>query len=162
MTTAVDYLNRRFDVLALQGAQPRGEVLLNQSIFSTGNSGQICTGVQKLAQRWALEFLTIRGSMPFHMSERGSDFMTWLRHGRIRTEFDVTSYFNFAAQQVKTNLLNEETEDMNPEDRFLQASLLQIGLGNNTLQLYVNVVSLAEDTRQIILPIGITPANLVV
>lgn len=162
MTTAVDYLNRRFDVLALQGAQSRGEVLLNQSIFSTGNSGQICTGVQKLAQRWALEFLTIRGSMPFHMSERGSDFMTWLRHGRIRTEFDVTSYFNFAAQQVKTNLLNEETEDMNPEDRFLQASLLQIGLGNNTLQLYVNVVSLAEDTRQIILPIGITPANLVV
>ena len=97
MTTAVDYLNRRFDVLALQGAQSRGEVLLNQSIFSTGNSGQICTGVQKLAQRWALEFLTIRGSMPFHMSERGSDFMTWLRHGRIRTEFDVTSYFNFAA-----------------------------------------------------------------
>ena len=162
MTTAVDYLNRRFDVLALQGAQSRGEVLLNQSIFSTDNSGQICTGVQKLSQRWALEFLTIRGSMPFHMSERGSDFMTWLRHGRIRTEFDVTSYFNFAAQQVKTNLLNEETEDMNPEDRFLQASLLQIGLGNNTLQLYVNVVSLAEDTRQIILPIGITPANLVV
>lgn len=160
--TAVDYLNRRFDVLALQGAQPRGEVLLNQSIFSAGNSGQICTGAQKLAQRWALEFLTIRGSMPFHMAERGSDFMAWLRQGRIRTEFDVTSYFNFAAQQVKTNLLNEETEDMNPEDRFLQASLLQIGLGNNTLQLYVNVVSLAEDTRQIILPIGITPANLVV
>ena len=162
MTTAVDYLNRRFDVLALQGAKSQGEVLLTQSLFSQANGGQVCTGAQKLAQRWALEFLTIRGSMPFHLSERGSDFMAWVRQGRIRSEFDVRAYFNFAAQQVRTNLVNEETEDMNPEERLRLATLIQIALFEDSLALYVNIVSLAGDTRQVILPISITPANLTI
>lgn len=162
MTTAVDYLNRRFDVLALQGAKSQGEVLLTQSIFNQANGGQICTGVQKLAQRWTLEFLTIKGAMPFHMSERGSDFLRWVRQGRIRSEFDVRAYFNFAASQVKTSLVNEETEDMNWEDRFDRASLEQIVIFQDSLGLYVNIVSLAGDTRQVILPISITTANLTI
>lgn len=162
MTTAVNYLNRRFDVLAFRGAVPRGSVQLSQSLFDTGTGGEVCTGVQKLAQRWTLEFYTIRGSMPFHMSERGCDFLRWMRQGRIRTEFDVRAYFNFAAQQVKTNLLNEETVDMHPEDRFQQATLLQTILLSNALELFVNVISQAGDNRQVILPIDIAPTNLVV
>lgn len=160
MATAIVYINRRFDVLAFRGAQPRGDVQLNQSLFGVDAGGEVCTGVQKLAQRWALEFLTIRGSMPFHLAERGSDFMTWLRQGKIRTEFDVRAYFNFAAQQVRTNLINEETADMHPEDRFQQASLLQILLLADALELFVSITSAAGDSRQVILPIPITPVNL--
>lgn len=160
MTTAVDYLNRRFDVLAFRGAKSRGDVLLQQTLFGADAGGEVCTGVQKLAQRWALEFLTVRGSMPYHMSSRGSDFMRYVRQGRLRTEFDVTAYFNFAAQQVKTNLLNEETSDMHPEDRFRRASLGQIALLDGVLELTVDISSLAGDSRQVILPIPITPVNL--
>ena len=143
MSTAVDYLNRQFDVLAFQGAQPRGDVQLRQSLFGTTDGGEVCTGAQKLAQRWALEFLTIKGSMPYFMSTRGSDFLTWVRQGRLRTEFDVRAYFNFAAQQVKTNLLSEETVAMNTEDRFAQATLLQITLFNDSLALTISITSLA-------------------
>ncbi len=160
MTTAIDYLNRRFDVLALRGAQPQGDIQLSQSLFSNDVGGEVCTGVQKLAQRWALEFLTIRGSMPFHMATRGSDFLAWTRQGRLRTEFDVRAYFNFAAQQVKTNLLNEETADMHPDDRLDQAALLQIQLSGDSLALSVNVISLSGSARQVILPISIVPVNL--
>ena len=160
MTTAVDYLDRKFDVLAFAGASPRTAVLLQQSLFRAGTSGEVCTGVQKLAQRWALEFLTIRGSMPFHMQSRGSDFLRWVRQGRLQTEYDVRAYFNFAAQQVSTNLLNEEVATMHPEDRFDRASLLQLQLHGTSLALVVNVRSLAGDNRQVILPIHITPANL--
>ena len=160
MTTAIDYLNRRFDVLAFRGAQPRGDVLLAQTLFDNNTGGEVCTGVQKLAQRWVIEFLTIRGSMPYHMSTRGSDFLLWLRQGRIRTEFDVRAYFNFAAQQVKTNLINEETATMHPEDRFQQARLIKLLLAQDTLELFTEIISLAGDTRQVILPIAIAPINL--
>lgn len=162
MTTALNYLNRRFDVLALQGAKSQGDVLLNQSLFTQADGGQVCTGAQKLAQRWALEFLTIRGSMPFHMKERGSDFMLWIRQGFVRSEFDVRAYFNFAAQQVRTNLVNEETEDMHPEERLQRANLDQIVLFQDSLALHIDIVSLAGDLRQVILPISITPANLTI
>jgi|JI9StandDraft_2_1071091.scaffolds.fasta_scaffold50658_4 hypothetical protein len=162
MSTAINYLNRRFDVLAMQGAQPRGDVLLSQTLFGQANGGQVCTGAQKLAQRWTLEFLTIRGSMPYHMSTRGSDFMTWVRSGRLRSEFDVRAYFNFAAQQVKKNLVNEEIDAMDPEERLQRATLVQIQLFQDSLALSVDIVSLAGTTRQVILPINITPANLTV
>lgn len=160
MTTALDYLNRKFDVLAFRGAEPRGEVQLNQSLFGADVGGEVCTGAQKLAQRWALEFLTVRGSMGFHLADRGSDFLRWARQGRLRTEYDVQAYFNFAAQQVRISLLNEETESMNPEERLRRATLLRIVLFGDSLELYVNITSLAGDTRQVILPIPLTPANI--
>lgn len=160
MTTALDYLNRKFDVLAFRGAEPRGEVQLNQSLFGADVGGEVCTGAQKLAQRWALEFLTVRGSMGFHLANRGSEFLRWARQGRLRTEYDVQAYFNFAAQQVRISLLNEETESMNPEERLRRATLLRIVLFGDSLELYVNITSLAGDTRQVILPIPLTPANI--
>ncbi len=160
MTTAVDYLNRRFDVLAFRGAEPRGDIQLSQSLFNSSVGGEVCTGTQKLAQRWMLEFLTSRGSMPFHLSGRGSDFLIWVRQGRLRTEFDVRAYFNFAAQQVKTNLVNEETASMPDDERLQQATLLQIQLSGAGLSLHVSLVSLSGDARQVILPIAITPVNL--
>lgn len=160
MTTALDYLNRKFDVLAFRGAEPRGEVQLNQSLFGADVGGEVCTGAQKLAQRWALEFLTVRGSMGFHLAARGSDFLRWARQGRLRTEYDVQAYFNFTAQQVRISLLNEETESMNPEERLRRATLLRIVLFGDSLELYVNITSLAGDTRQVILPIPLTPANI--
>ena len=160
MTAAVKYLNRKFDVLAFRGAEPRGDVLLSQSLFGADVGGEVCTGAQKLSQRWALEFLTIRGSMGFHLADRGSDFIRWVKQGRLRTEFDVQAYFNFAAQQVRVNLLNEETEDMNPEERLRQATLLRIALFGDSLELYVSITSLAGETREVILPIAITPINI--
>ena len=160
MSTARQYLDRKFDVLAFRGAQSRGDVLVNQSLFGADVGGEVCTGVQKLAQKWALEFLTIRGSMPFHLSERGSDFMRWVRQGRLRTEFDVQAFFNFAAQQVRVNLLNEETEDTHPEERLVRATLLRIALLGDSLELFVSITSQAGETREVTLPIAITPVNL--
>ncbi len=97
--------------------------------------------------------------MPFHLADRGSDFLAWLRQGRLRTEFDVQAYFNFARQQVRTSLLNEETEDMDPEDRLGTAELLSVVLFDDTLQLYVSITSLAGTTREVILPVPYSPIN---
>lgn len=157
---ATQYVNRTYDILSLRGAVPRGEIQLKQTLFEPASAGEICTGVQKLAQRWALEFLTIRGSMGFHLQNRGTDFLQVARQGRFRTELDVQIEYNFAAVFVRQQLLAEETDAMHPEDRFAADQLLRIVLGPDYLQLYVEITSLAGVSREVILPISITPTNL--
>lgn len=157
-TTAYD--SRVFDVLAFRGAKSTGDILLTQSLFDAEAGGEICTGVQKLAQRWALEFLTQRGSMGFHMAARGTQFMTWAIAGRLRTEYDVQTYFGFAANQAKVNLLNEETADMHPEERFESAVLDRIEIAENGFALYVTITSQAGDSRAVILPVASVPGAL--
>lgn len=162
MTTAADYLGRRFDILAFSGVTETGDVLLSQTLFNNQHSGEVCTGVQKLSQRWLLEFMTRRGSMGFHLQGRGSDFLRWADQGTLRSEFDVRAYFNFAAQQVKTNLTAED-DDQTPDDERLSHSVLeQIAVQPGVLSLRIRIVSLSGDSRQVILPVALTPTNLVV
>lgn len=150
---------RSYDILAL-GTRPDSPSGAEVSLlFSESDAGAICTGSQKLAQRWALEFLTIRGSMGFHLVERGSDFLRWLREGLLRTEADVQAYFNFAASQVKATLLHDVT-DTTPDDEIIEtASLNEITLFLTGLVLSVTIVTRAGDDRAIILPIAVTPAE---
>lgn len=168
MSTAVDYIGRRFDVLSMRGVTERGEVRLNQSLFDASSKtifdavhgGEVCTGVQKLAQRWALEFLTEKGTMGFHLKNRGSEFIKWYRSGRLRTEFDVQAYFNFAAQQVRSNLVNEEPDDMPADERLGLANLDSLSIAAGYLSLHVTVTSVAGTSRKVILPITIVPSNI--
>jgi len=169
--STVDYINRRFDVLAFRDVRASGDAQLTQSLFTSESTrtifdaeigGEVCTGIQKLAQRWALEFLTTRGSMGFHLANRGSDFLNWVRAGRLRTEFDVQAYFNFAAQQVRSNLVNEETADMPDDERLSRSNLDQVVLFEGSLQLTVALDNQAGESRQVILPISIVPTNITI
>lgn len=156
----IQYLGRVYDMLALRGAVPRGEIMLTQTLFDSTSPGEVCTGVQKLAQRWIMEFMTLRGSMGFHLADRGTDFMRVVRQGGLRNELDVQMEYNFAAVLVRQNLLAEENEAMHPEDRFQQDELTNILIGPSYLQLSIRLTSLAGDSAEVILPIKYTPTNL--
>jgi hypothetical protein len=154
------YVGRKFDLISFRGAVASGEVLLDQTLFGPDSSGEVCTGVQKLGQRWSLEFLTPLGSMGYHLANRGSRFMIVAKQGRLRHEADVQAQFNFASVTIRTNLLNDENDTWNPEDRFKSATLTHIVLQPGFLQMYVVIESQAGATREIILPIPITPIAL--
>jgi len=158
--SAADYLNKKFDILAFRGGTDTGDVQLAQSLFDATIGGEVCTGMQKLAQQWLLEFLTIRGSMGYHLVTRGSDFLAYLRQGRIRTEFDVQAYFDFAAEQVAINLRNDLTETAPADERLKSAFLDNISLISGSLELQVTLTSDAETTREVILPLPYTPINM--
>lgn len=153
--SAAQYINRRFDVLALQGAKVTGEALLAQQLFGD-DSGQVCTGIQKLAQRWALEFLTPRGSMLFQ-PKRGTDFMLIARRGGFRHEQDVRAEYNFAAVRIKQTLKNEEVAAMQDDERLASDELLRIVLGPQLLAISVQLTSLAGTNRELILPLPMSP-----
>lgn len=155
-----DYTNRVYDYLALQVDVLNGGPV-ELALFNEKNLGQICVGAQKLAQRWLLEFMTELGSMP-GLPTRGTNFMTVVRRGTIRTTAAIIAQFNFSAYTAKINLQNEETDAWPPDERFLGAELNSVIFAPGSAKLYVSIYSRAGNNRQIILPITTLPTHNVV
>ncbi len=156
------YVGRTFDVAVLAGVKTTGETRLQQELFGDGNTGAACTGIQKMVQRWLIEFSTIRGSMGWHLADRGTDFMLRVQKGQLRTEADVQAAYTAAAVQARQNLTNEDTGGEPADERFDFSSLNSIAIGGGTLQLYITLHSVAGTAYDIILPIQTTPANMVI
>lgn len=154
-----DYVNRKYDYLALRDVKRIGNAKLGLELFNAQTSGQICTGIQKLSQRWVLEFLTELGSMP-GLPERGSSFMTAARQGRIINNLTATTAFEQAAIGVRRNLQNEEATDALPDEQFASVELLSVAILPGYLQLQVKINSVAGDSREIILPVAVLPTNV--
>jgi hypothetical protein len=147
-----DYADRKYDYLAFRDVKPLGDQRLGLELYNKNTSGQIATGIQKLAQRWALEFLTERGSMP-GLPERGSDFMLAVRRGYLRSELDVITTFNTANLYMTRALRNEEYEGMPDDERFDYAEIRSVEFLPGYMNLTVMINSVAGESRAAILPI---------
>jgi hypothetical protein len=153
------YANRKYDYLALRDVKNIVNARLGLELFNSRDNGQICTGIQKLSQRWLLEFMTEAGSMPGR-PDRGSGFMTAARQGRILNALGATAAFESAAIAIRRNLQNEETPEMPDDERFLSTELLAVAILPGYLQLRVKINSLAGNNREIILPVSVLPTNI--
>lgn len=154
MSTIADYQGRKFDLLAFQLNDNKTE--LSQAIATENSGGNICTGIQKLSQRWTLEFLTPIGSIPYKPN-RGSPFTDEVRKGRIKNNFDVVSYFSASALIVEINLKKEDQATDPADERFSKATLDGFSFSNSgKLILNVSLLSAAGTTRKVILPISVS------
>lgn len=152
------YIDRKYDVMAFQNVSPAGDTLLRMELFDTQHNGTIVTGMQKLAQRWLLEFLTEVGSMP-GLPLRGSSFMADVRKGTLGTFSDIASSFIFAAAAVRANLQLEETPAWPDDERIAVAALLTAAFLPGFARIGVKISSRAGENRQVILPISTLPEN---
>jgi len=155
VTLPADYIGRRVDVLAFQGATATGSALLEQALLGSAGAS-ICAGVQKLAQRWVIAFLQDKGSAVCDAG-RGATFMPRAKAGLLRTELDVRQAFAIAAADVSTQLKEAEAEADPADERLDEAELLDIGLVLGGLTLSVRVTSLAGNSRTPLLPIPLSP-----
>jgi hypothetical protein len=154
MSTIADYQGRTIDVLAFQPKERTTE--LAQALAADGSGGLICTGIQKLSQRWVLEFLTPVGSIPY-LTTRGCAFIAQLRSGIIRTEMDVAAFFYSSASQVAVNLITEDRDTDPSDERYSNVSLEGFSItGDRNLVLNVLITSVAGTTREVILPISVS------
>lgn len=147
---------RVYDVLAFQGAKLMGEVQLEQILFNEAAAGMLCTGVQKLAQRFVLELLTEAGSM-IYLTNRGTTFMTQFRLGYLRTDTDVFIAFNLALNNLELTLTAEESATDPNDERYGSATLTSVTVAAGTAILHVTLMSLAGTSREVILPVATTP-----
>jgi hypothetical protein len=151
-----DYAQRKYDFLGLQVAKFDRAARVSLALYSEDSSGQICAGIQKLAQRWTLEFLTERGSMP-GLPLRGSEFMLQVRRGELRTQLDVTQGFNDAALRIRATLQAEEYAGMPDDERLDDVELMSVIIEPGYLNLRVMINSVAGTGRAVVLPIDTLP-----
>ena len=156
-----NYSGRLVDVLAFDGTFSDKQFELDQSIYSkTKPSGQVCAGIQKLVQRWLIEFLTPLGSIPY-LQSRGTSFLNTVRSGKIRSELDATLAFNLARDQVAFNLIQEDKAGTYPDDeKYGSVDLIgvKVVLGDKlTVSLRIN--SIAGASRVFVIPVSVVPAR---
>lgn len=153
--TATQYINRTYDIMAYQGVLPSGVARLTAGLATPAEpSGTICTGIQKLLQRFLMLLTLKKGTKPYDL-EAGTQFFVDLQQGRLRTELDVLTAFSLAVGDISSQLVALETTDTPADERFSDASLLNLQIGIGTLVLQVGVQSRAGTTRVAILPLSI-------
>ena len=146
-----DYVGRVVDISLFQGVSEGVNNRLEMSLLGE-YSGLAITGAAKLAQRFFLEIMTERGSIPSEPS-RGSDFMFEARTGRLRTTAEVEQSFYLALDQVRDDLIREESDDLPLDERYSGVTLRSVNLSNLELHIVVVITSRAGTSREVILPI---------
>lgn len=153
MSDAVKYVNRTADILAYQVDPSDGMQEAVQSLTGDGqHSGKITTGVQKLAQRFLLELLTERGSMPYN-PERGCGFLTDARRGVFQSQLDVFTSFSSALVDIRRNLRLEELASDPEDEKYASAEITQVIFSPGFAAVYVKISSVAGSTRTVIAPL---------
>jgi hypothetical protein len=152
------YTGRLIDLLALQGGS-YGTVLLDQDLATQQDAGEVCVGLQKLAQRFILTFFTIKGSIAYN-TNAGTNFMSSLQQGQIQTESSLLSYFTLAEQDARRQLLAEQLSTDPTDEQYQSAVLTGSSIGNppGTVQLQITLTSVAGSTAQFIFPIQVLPS----
>lgn len=152
-----DYVGRTVDMLLYDSpTEPftQQPVQMLPGLVQPGGSGALTTGIQKLAQRFLLELLTVRGSLRY-LPNRGTSFMAELRSGQLRTSSDVVAAFARAEHYAKGQLRREQAETDPADERYQQAELLSATHTGDRLSLRIRIVSDAGSDAVIIYPLRI-------
>lgn len=154
MTNTAAYLGRKIDLLAWRGGRSNGEVKLKQNLADVDSpSGEICTGIQKLAQRWLTKFMRRKGTAKCKPTE-GTYFMGYLQQGIIRTEADLRAVFALSELDAREQLLAEETASDPDDERYTSATLTNVTVYPGFAKMTVVLKSRAA-TATFIVPIPI-------
>lgn len=145
-----------YDVAAFQTAVPTSSLPTPQELWALDGEGRVITGVVKLVQRFLLELLTIRGSVPF-APLAGSSLLSIARAGRIRSDVDAYVFFQYAVGEIEPNLQAVETDTDPPEERFRDAEILSVTFTNTYLSYRVRITTAAGTTRELVVPLRAIP-----
>lgn len=152
--TATDYSGRKTDLFIFEGAAVGGDRRITLDWLE---GGKLTTGLQKIAQTFALYFLTEKGSVPL-LPNQGTNFITAVRLQRINTESNLQAEFALAANVAKRFMSLQADKNKYPNDERLSAvTLLNFTLDKNsgTILLKVGLTSLAGDLATIFLPVPV-------
>lgn len=146
---AQDYVGRTIDLWLFQQQEPGAA--LPQSLFIPV-PGYICTGIEKLTQRWLIEFLTESASVKF-LPDRGNAFLTEFKRGNLQSELDIFAEFGFAADQIYNTIVFNTPAAAPTDEQLSSATLLEAVISADQIQLNIRIRSVAGTSRQVILPI---------
>jgi hypothetical protein len=124
---------------------------LNISL-ANGPHGAAVTGVLKLMQWFVMELFTVPGSLRGR-PDRGCEFMVDAWRGIWRTPADVQASFTAALVTIKRNRLADETDDLPPEEKFVDATLLEATAQTDSVFLRIRIETEAGEPKIIEQPV---------
>lgn len=148
------YVGRSYDVSLFYNARAEGRTAVSFALFGDQPT-QITTGIQQLAQRFVLHLLTERGSIATQPTI-GSGLLIRIASGYIRSAADAKVAFYFAADEIEDAMLEEETADMQPDQRFARVELVSATLSGNNVLYNTRLYSRSGTSRELILPLNVT------
>ena len=152
-----NYINKPIDLTAWHGVKPDVTVQLSPELFSTDTNSSVCTGMQKLIQKWLSIFLTPKGSVTFDKN-RGTDFMIDIFSAS--TENEVYKIFILSNVDAVAQIRAEENNEA-PEDEQIQSvTLTGLSLFLGNLSMDIKIVSKSGENAKIIVPIDTNPLML--
>jgi len=123
----------------------------NVALSGFGNITYAVTGPLKVSQKFALAFLMEVGTQEYEL-DFGTEFITVLKNGIVRTEMDVTTYFNEAADAVLQYMATQLTGDEPDDEVLVSAVLSNFTLDPPGLRLEVLLTTRDGTSRTIVLP----------
>jgi len=142
-----------YDVAVFQ-VPPSPAVPDLQQLWGGDGGGRLLTGIRKLAQRFLLELLTIRGTIPFHPT-RGSDLLSYAKTGQIRSEVDAHVLFQYAVGQVEVNLRADELTTDELDEQYASVSVVSVTFTPIKLIYRLTLTSRAGNSRVVTLPLAV-------
>ena len=124
-----------------------------QALQAIGPVGKAVTGPAKASQKFTSAFMT-QTSTQTYKPEYGCDFITEYEQGNIRTDSDVTLYFNQAASDVLYYMDRQLTGDEPDDEVIIAASLDHFELDEPDLFLYIILTTKDGQQREIVLPVS--------
>ena len=154
-----DYINKKVDLSAYSGG-----ILYDRRIETVpdlarpGEGGELCTGIRKLMQRFAIHLFTIQGSV-LHEPSRGCSFLPLVMSGSLRTRADVQLAFAESRAVIRRYMAQEESTDDPDDEKLYNAELTNVEFTDNgQIIIDVQIESQAREVTTYIIPISATVA----
>lgn len=160
MKTSNSYDARQVDIELLQTvAYPQGITSVNLTLTEAdAGISRYVTGVQKLAQRYTVMFLTALGSNKSN-SEDGSEFAQALVSNRLSTRGQIVHYFALSNTRIIQRLRAEDADPVMggqpPDDERLDSAELlgyEIDVNSATVKLRIKLTTMAGTNTVFVIP----------
>jgi len=137
-----------FDVAAFQSSSPYA----SQTLADSQNNGQTLTGMAKLSQRFILELMTGKNSVP--LSTEGCNFVARLKAG-VASETDVFLAFHSSLGDVAKLLASQESSTDTPDEQLASVAVISLLLdaSSGSLSLALRLRNKAGVTHRVSLPL---------
>jgi hypothetical protein len=155
--TSTDYTGRQLDLELLQSiANPVGSQAV--SVSTVQKPPKVVTGVEKLVQRYALLFLTVRGELVYDIMQ-GTDFIQAMLMGSIQDQAALQAQFAAANELVLGQLQQDDdavtTFGQPPDDELIASVQLldsTIDYATATVMLSIELTTRAGTSVTFVLP----------
>ena len=156
MSTVLDYVGRLNDYNVFRQTKAPGTAQrLELALISSTDSGQICTGIHKLMQRFLLILFLKKGSLTYD-TNRGTTFMLDAERGYWNTVTAVRTSFATAKATARRQLKSEQ-KSTDPSDEILaNVELNNVLLGDGNVSITMTLTSEAGSSYTFIAPINLT------